>query len=202
MPTITKSANETFPPPWSARTPSPKSQVQQARSPYVRDWQGLDPQPLQTTAFTAYNQLATNKINGAQGRIRTSVTRRVADLQSAAINHSATCASYACRLQTRIPSPFAPELTVDSTANRAEIALKEWCEACMPEENKHYNQIRPTFAASTRPDQTTAARIVWSWRRDLNPRPSDYKSDALPTELRQPKQSNALSVKGSAQYQH
>jgi hypothetical protein len=27
----------------------------------------------------------------------------------------------------------------------------------------------------------------WSWRRDLNPRPSDYKSDALPAELRQPK---------------
>ena len=26
----------------------------------------------------------------------------------------------------------------------------------------------------------------WSWRRDLNPRPSDYKSDALPTELRRP----------------
>jgi hypothetical protein len=30
-------------------------------------------------------------------------------------------------------------------------------------------------------------RIAWSWRRDLNPRPSDYKSDALPAELRQPK---------------
>src|ERR1017187_9237687 len=27
--------------------------------------------------------------------------------------------------------------------------------------------------------------VAWSWRRDLNPRPSDYKSDALPTELRQ-----------------
>jgi hypothetical protein len=27
----------------------------------------------------------------------------------------------------------------------------------------------------------------WSWRRDLNPRPSDYKSDALPAELRQRK---------------
>jgi hypothetical protein len=27
----------------------------------------------------------------------------------------------------------------------------------------------------------------WSWRRDLNPRPSDYKSDALPAELRQQK---------------
>ena len=28
-------------------------------------------------------------------------------------------------------------------------------------------------------------RFLWSWRRDLNPRPSDYKSDALPAELRQ-----------------
>ena len=27
--------------------------------------------------------------------------------------------------------------------------------------------------------------FLWSWRRDLNPRPSDYKSDALPAELRQ-----------------
>ena len=28
--------------------------------------------------------------------------------------------------------------------------------------------------------------VLWSWRRESNPRPSDYKSDALPTELRQP----------------
>jgi hypothetical protein len=27
--------------------------------------------------------------------------------------------------------------------------------------------------------------VLWSWRRDSNPRPSDYKSDALPAELRQ-----------------
>ena len=25
----------------------------------------------------------------------------------------------------------------------------------------------------------------WSWREELNPRPADYKSAALPTELRQ-----------------
>ncbi len=25
----------------------------------------------------------------------------------------------------------------------------------------------------------------WSWLRDLNPRPSAYKADALPTELNQ-----------------
>ena len=34
---------------------------------------------------------------------------------------------------------------------------------------------------------------IWSWRRDLNPRPSDYKSDALPTELRQQSQPKLIS---------
>ena len=27
--------------------------------------------------------------------------------------------------------------------------------------------------------------FYWSWREELNPRPADYKSAALPTELRQ-----------------
>jgi hypothetical protein len=38
-----------------------------------------------------------------------------------------------------------------------------------------------------RTNKVTLAAELWSWRRDLNPRPSDYKSDALPAELRQPK---------------
>ena len=29
------------------------------------------------------------------------------------------------------------------------------------------------------------ARVKWSWREESNPRPADYKSAALPTELRQ-----------------
>ena len=28
-------------------------------------------------------------------------------------------------------------------------------------------------------------RYLWSWREDLNPQPTDYKSVALPIELRQ-----------------
>ena len=41
--------------------------------------------------------------------------------------------------------------------------------------------------------------LQWSWRRDLNPRPSDYKSDALPAELRQPKPlENRLRVPANA----
>src|SRR5215510_11281580 len=35
------------------------------------------------------------------------------------------------------------------------------------------------------PQLTDSVKDMWSWRRELNPRPSDYKSDALPTELRQ-----------------
>ena len=33
-------------------------------------------------------------------------------------------------------------------------------------------------------NQAILFSLIWSRRRDLNPRPSDYKSDALPTELR------------------
>ena len=42
--------------------------------------------------------------------------------------------------------------------------------------------LQPTINWEYSPD----SKNFWqSWRRDLNPRPSDYKSDALPTELRQ-----------------
>ena len=42
--------------------------------------------------FRGSHTTRASKTYGAQGRIRTFVTRCVADLQSAAINHSATCA--------------------------------------------------------------------------------------------------------------
>ena len=37
----------------------------------------------------------------------------------------------------------------------------------------------------------------WSWRLDLNPRPADYKSAALPTELRQPTNYNIVLTRTS-----
>jgi hypothetical protein len=78
--------------------------------------------------------------NGGQGRIRTSVPRSGADLQSAAINHSATCPS---SRETKTIDPFSPR---DPRAIRS-VDLES---------------------------------VPWSRRRDLNPQPSDYKSDALP----------------------
>ena len=37
--------------------------------------------------------------------------------------------------------------------------------------------------------------VRWSWRRDLNPRPADYKSAALPTELRQHRQNSNTNTR-------
>jgi hypothetical protein len=42
-----------------------------------------------------------------------------------------------------------------------------------------------SFGVRRRGKTAAEMRKLWSWRRELNPRPSDYKSDALPTELRQ-----------------
>ncbi len=57
---------------------------------------------------------------------------------------------------------------------------------------KTYGRIKPgnskpgIFISPESPKPGLRPSKQWSWRRDLNPRPSDYKSDALPAELRQP----------------
>jgi hypothetical protein len=65
------------------------------------------------------------KISGAQGRIRTSVTHRVADLQSAAINHSATCAHPATHIQPAASSPQDPDLTTPNQSSARHTAATE-----------------------------------------------------------------------------
>ncbi len=110
---------------------------------------------------------------GAQGRIRTSVAHSAADLQSAAINHSATCASpliatpYSAQEQPpALTRTIKPKLLLADTARRGRTS--------------RYNQTSLLCFAEN----------FWSWRRDLNPRPPDYKSGALPAELRQPATQN------------
>ena len=108
---------------------------------------------------------------GAQGRIRTSVTHCVADLQSAAINHSATCALL-------YPSFF-----------RHPDAPRSPCRAS-------HEFVEETAGGTTGSTSKLAcAAEFWSWRRDSNPRPPDYKSGALPAELRQPRQHIARHAK-------
>src|SRR6266849_5769958 len=49
------------------------------------------------------------------------------------------------------------------------------------------------FASRIRSASLPLQNLWWSWRRELNPRPSDYKSDALPAELRQ-RRSNQVKI--------
>ncbi len=65
------------------------------------------------------------------------------------------------------------------------------------EYHRSVTELRRTIFASFQADSSAANRSQtylrslsregedWSWRQDLNPRPTDYKSVALPTELRQ-----------------
>lgn len=48
-------------------------------------------------------------------------------------------------------------------------------------------QSAPFDRSGTPPDTSICDYVEsnWSWQTDLNPRPADYKSAALPTELRQ-----------------
>jgi hypothetical protein len=62
-------------------------------------------------------------------------------------------------------------------------AWKEWCYSRASDAYEQYNEF---CCCRCLPALSGPRAVKWSWRRDLNPRPSDYKSDALPTELRQP----------------
>ena len=102
-----------------------------------------------------------------------------ADLQSAGFSHSPT--RPAKKFEDSKPescvSPVAATHTIckDGTfkvhknAPRARV--------------KRHQPVEFLFEESRR--LTPRAHSWQSWRRDLNPRPSDYKSDALPAELRQ-----------------
>ena len=51
---------------------------------------------------------------------------------------------------------------------------------------KNYRPVKLPKLGSANPNYYKLYFIhIWSWREDLNPRPADYKSAALPAELRQ-----------------
>src|ERR1043165_5644264 len=70
-------------------------------------------------------------------------------------------------------------ISAHSGPNRKLVTLTEENRVCKRASNK-----------SSHPTRTAVSKCglveSWSRRRDLNPRPTDYKSVALPTELRRP----------------
>ncbi len=111
---------------------------------------------------------------GGEGRVRTSVATRAADLQSAAIDRSATSPNLFTLW------PLVIHLCTDADSRpcypfpeRQLAVLESVCSTRILRENLSTGFRNRRFGAP--PD---VAR--WSWRRDLNPRPADYKSAALP----------------------
>ena len=136
-----------------------------------------------------------NLNNGAQGRIRTSVALRAADLQSAAFNHSATCAKnphalFALHNQTLCATKSALH---NKNSQARTYALHS------PLENS--TTVLPRLPCAKAATLSSPTGEIWSWRRDLNPRPSDYKSDALPAELRQPARSPWRGLKRTTSFE-
>ena len=106
-PAAPNSAAETSPAASSAIPARPAPPTQPALQPSVHC--PREPYPSRTLAKTLQPK------NGAQGRIRTFVAHNAADLQSAAINHSATCALY-CRPLIPQPLPTHPDANPRATS--------------------------------------------------------------------------------------
>ena len=112
------------------------------------------PYPNLASDRLAQPKLAMRAKAGGEGRIRTSEAARATDLQSAAFDRSATSPALVERRRAAADTFLRPRVPGRSVVRGNRLPRR------LPAESR------------TRSD--------WSWRRDLNPRPADYKSAALP----------------------
>ena len=113
------------------------------------------------------------RVAGGRGRIRTSVARKERQIYSLLV------------LATHPPVPrklLGRELRVPILSfNNLRASIAKTQKGLVSKDTSPF-----IFGSRIRSALAPLQMSWWSWRRDLNPRPSDYKSDALPTELRQP----------------
>ena len=138
---------------------------------------------------------------GAQGRIRTSVARKERQIYSLlpltarppvpnsllpGLNHppEGTCPLCSEGMQLRAPTHACPLPRTPQPSGEPPELWSMQLSGITAEMRPGARKLR--FAGKPLPlSPLVPASVLWSWRRDLNPRPSDYKSDALPAELRQ-----------------
>ena len=117
------------------------------------------------------------RVHGGRGRIRTSVARKERQIYSLLV------------LATHPPvlenSSFTPSASPANICQKTQRAANENTKRTRV---KRHQPVDFVSEDSLRLIPPQANR--WSWRRELNPRPSDYKSDALPAELRQRSQTD------------
>src|SRR6266849_3084615 len=117
---------------------------------------------------SCFGQFSAQREHGGRGRIRTSVARKERQIYS-----------------LLVLATHPPVLEKSSQQNTKCICSKNYAasENTKRTRVKRHQPVYFDFQDSLR---LTPLQISWwSWRRELNPRPSDYKSDALPAELRQ-----------------
>ena len=139
---------------------------------------------------------------GKDSNLRTSLGGT--DLQSVGFNHSPTCAQTAGRSRRRASSSRQSRESADRSSTP--LLLVDQTDSRKPDFANQGNQesrlritARRSLHAGSVPNEVRWKNLLrhlefrclppifvyWSWRRDSNPRPSVYKTDALPTELRQ-----------------
>src|SRR5713101_7739198 len=121
------------------------------------------------SAFQDFNGGAIRWWTGEDSNLRS--PQGAADLQSAGFSHSPT--------RPRKNPPNSNRLFQKNLLEKSS-ALSENTKRTRV---KRHQPVNFEFQDSLR--LTPLQNFWWSWRRELNPRPSDYKSDALPAELRQ-----------------
>ena len=100
------------------------------------------------------------------------------------------------------PKPASPRARLRARdKSRRRLVAREGLEPSKPLGRQIYSLLRLTASLPRQlcvvgnaccPGRLPTGR--WSWRRESNPRPADYKSAALPTELRQRKQKTNFST--------
>jgi hypothetical protein len=109
---------------------------------------------------------------GGRGRIRTSVARKERQIYSLLV------------LATHPP-------VLENSFKRLTACPENSCQQTQRAASENTKRTRVKRHQPVDLGTEDSLRLIppqnfwWSWRRELNPRPSDYKSDALPAELRQ-----------------
>jgi hypothetical protein len=118
------------------------------------------------------------RVTGGRGRIRTSVARKERQIYSLLVlaTHPPVPEKLICRANC----------LSQKTLNRKFCARRAKTQNGLVSKDTSPSIFLLRIRSASFPRET----FWWSWRRELNPRPSDYKSDALPAELRQRSQTN------------
>ena len=121
----------------------------------------------------------------AHGRIATRLpTRPVVDsLCCGKATPVETCHRHVSK--SRLSNPQPPSAKTEKGHSFWNVLLF-WWKVVDSNHRSHRRQIYSLFPLATRETfHINFYQLDWSWWTDLNPRPADYKSAALPTELHQ-----------------